>query len=204
MATLTLPQTWVNGETADGTEVLANLNAIVTSVNTELVHRDGSRSLTGHMLAPVAPISSSQHLTPKSYVDAAVAAAKTTWQTWTPVVTQGAVVTHTVVTARYKVVDNNMLVLQASLTMTSAGTSGSALTITGLPLNPVDGYEFAVGSFDYFDSGTGFYGGSVLLTTPDSLIFRLGGTNGGGAFALGSAFGAANNDRLTFTATLAL
>lgn len=64
----------VNDTLADATDVDFNFKTIQTHVGTELINRDGSVSMTGHLLLtagnPVTPLGAA----PKQYVDAALAA----------------------------------------------------------------------------------------------------------------------------------
>lgn len=74
MASLVLPNTISNGQALDATPVQANFSQIVEFLNTEALQRDGSTAMTGQLLLPSDP-SSSTHAARKGYVDAAIAAA---------------------------------------------------------------------------------------------------------------------------------
>ena len=59
------------------------------------------------------------------------------WKSWTPTVTQGVAVTVTVDYARYFSL-GKLVFLLAHLTVTSAGTGGTVITIGGLPLTNIN------------------------------------------------------------------
>lgn len=71
MTTLNIPNTLTNGSTADASAVQQNFDTIETFVNTDLVNRDGSISMTGELLLPSAPTSTLAAAT-KGYVDTQV------------------------------------------------------------------------------------------------------------------------------------
>lgn len=90
-------------------------------------------------------------------------------QTWTPSLTQGVGVSVTTVVGWYRR-ENGEWTGKVTLAITSAGTLGSGLIIS-LPFT-LPSAEHVGGSFIYFDSGVGYYVGTVfpLSTTTFSLV----------------------------------
>jgi hypothetical protein len=84
------------------------------------------------------------------------------------------------------------------VTLAAAGASGSAIAITGLPGNPVDLYEAAIGTYTLFRSGVGYDSGTVMLSTSDTILFRSGGAQSAANPYLGSLFALASGDYLSF------
>lgn len=76
MATLAIPNTIANGNLADGAELEANFGAIETHVNSELVNRDGSITMTSPLTLSGAP-SADNHAARKKYVDDQITANST-------------------------------------------------------------------------------------------------------------------------------
>lgn len=73
MATVTKPNTFVDGTPAEADDVNADFDTIYTHVNTEVVHRDGSIPMTGALVLVGDPASNLQ-AAPKQYVDAKIGA----------------------------------------------------------------------------------------------------------------------------------
>lgn len=68
MTSLNVPNSLVNGQIADATEVQANFDAIETHANTELINRDGGVAMVGELLLSSNPTSNLAAST-KQYVD---------------------------------------------------------------------------------------------------------------------------------------
>lgn len=90
------------------------------------------------------------------------------WQDWTPTVTQSVSVTFTNTFARYIVIQK-LVFFRARLGVTSAGTTGNAVIIGGLPFSfaSVSGH---VGTIRILDSGTGNYVGILAVNTATSVV----------------------------------
>jgi hypothetical protein len=69
MATASVTYALANGTTADATQVSTNFTDLVNFLNTNVVHKDGSVSMSGLLTLHSADPSSSNHATRKSYVD---------------------------------------------------------------------------------------------------------------------------------------
>jgi hypothetical protein len=119
-----------------------------------------------------------------------------TWQTWTPVITQSVTITHTVTRAKY-FVNGSMITAQGSLNLTSAGTAGNNIQIGGLPFSAAAASAIQ-GSFRYFDAGNTNFVGTILGNTIFSAIMYYDGDGN----ALGvSSHTVANADTLAFQIT---
>lgn len=71
MSTVSVPNTFVNGNANDGPQVSANFSALVSYINTNAIVADGAVSFTGSVSQPNAP-TTGNHLTNKTYVDGLV------------------------------------------------------------------------------------------------------------------------------------
>ena len=128
------------------------------------------------------------------------------WTSYTPTLAQGAStnISKTVTTARYLKV-GRLVVMNVALTITGAGTSNNAITVS----TPSGGDAAAsvsgpIGFGWYVRSGVGFYWAQAsfvtsttigLLYVPNASGAYIGTTNGPSAFAT------QNNDTLAFTVT---
>lgn len=82
-----------------------------------------------------------------------------TWTTWTPVLTQGVAKTHTVTSAKYKVI-GKMCHMICALVCTEAGAAATAITVSGWPaaLDPYQMGTYAgLGTGGVYDVGVTFY-----------------------------------------------
>ncbi len=119
---------------------------------------------------------------------------------WTPAVTQGVAVTATVVFARYTRLWNRALVT-ARLTVTSAGTAGSAIQIGGQPavIQPVHAtVSAAIGAGYILDQGTAWYQGALVVYA--ALDWRLQAHGLGDVLGVTPSFALAANDAISFAA----
>jgi len=71
MSTVSVPNTFTNGNVNDGPQVSANFNALVSYINTNCIVADATISLSAALSCSTAP-SSGNHLTNKTYVDGLV------------------------------------------------------------------------------------------------------------------------------------
>lgn len=69
-ANVSLPNTLVNGQPNDASQVMADLNALVTWINTNAVHLDGTKAMTGNLASPGTDPASANEYARKAYVDA--------------------------------------------------------------------------------------------------------------------------------------
>lgn len=117
-------------------------------------------------------------------------------QSWTPSVTQGVGVTSTVSRA-WSRRSNGLWIAQAVITLTSAGTLGSGITMT-LPYTMVNANDIG-GTFRYTDTGTSVYTGVAVTNTTTACIFYV--HNAGSSFGGTPSFAIANNDVFQVTLT---
>lgn len=73
MARMTIPNKFVEGTPAEADQVNANFDTVATQINNDMVHADGSVSMTGALTLPGDPASNLQ-AAPKQYVDAKIGA----------------------------------------------------------------------------------------------------------------------------------
>lgn len=73
-ANVTVPNTLTNGQPNDASQVMADLNAILTWINTNAVHLDGAKAMTGQLSSPGTDPVSANEYSRKSYVDGLIAA----------------------------------------------------------------------------------------------------------------------------------
>ena len=73
-ANVSVPNTFTNGTAADAPEVNANFSSLVTWINTNAVHLDGSKAFTAVPSGPAANPTSDNQLARKKYVDDSIAA----------------------------------------------------------------------------------------------------------------------------------
>lgn len=124
------------------------------------------------------------------------------WITWTPTVTQGVAVNITILYARYIAI-NNVVILQARVRCTSAGTGGSSISIGGMPVafRPItfDGVNAmaSLGTGVLLDSSAGYYFGALLAAGAND--WRLLGYLTG-YFGNNPNLALANNDEITIEA----
>jgi len=119
------------------------------------------------------------------------------WISWTPVVTQGVVVTKTINYAKY-IVKDGIVVLSCDLSMTSAGTAGNAIIISGIPIAPAHTGNFAVGSGNISVAGTNYVVGAWAAGANN---FRFQGWTTTNYMGINPAITLANGSLLSFTAT---
>lgn len=89
MATANVSYTFVNATTADATQVNQNFTDLVNFLNTSVVQKDGSITMTGALALPASDPVSSDQAARKAYVDSKAAAlldarSPATWTSWTP------------------------------------------------------------------------------------------------------------------------
>lgn len=70
MATSSVSYSFVNGTTADASQVNQNFTDVVNFLNNSVVHKDGSVTMTGALTLPASDPTSANQATRKSYVDA--------------------------------------------------------------------------------------------------------------------------------------
>lgn len=123
------------------------------------------------------------------------------WQSWTPTVMQLGAVTVTVTFARYLVM-GQMVMLEAVLNVTGAGTVGNAIVIGGLPaaIRPVNAISnvHVLGTMNIADASAGLHFiGALVHAGVDSM---QGIRDNTGVF-IGAGFALANGDTIGFNAT---
>jgi hypothetical protein len=94
------------------------------------------------------------------------------WVDFTPALTQGGAVIHTVDFARYIRV-GKLAVVQLQITVDAAGTAGQAIAISSLPdiLAPAQASPAVVGTFLIIDAGTADYAGAVVVGSAAAFVF---------------------------------
>lgn len=110
------------------------------------------------------------------------------WPTFTPVWTQGAVVTATVDYSRFHRVGRHIN-HEFHLTATGAGTAATIITVS-IPFTATGTVGMAVGSAWFRDATTGiFYAGTAFLASATTIAIHLGnGVDTAGLGAVGSTF----------------
>lgn len=121
--------------------------------------------------------------------------------TWNPVITQDVALSYNFNSLRFQKISPDCWYITGRVVFSSAGTVGYPIVITGIPGNPTNSFETAVGSFDYLRTGVGFEVGTTMLShAPDKFVFRIGGTVSGANYSLGTQFAVAVGDALSFNA----
>jgi hypothetical protein len=157
-------------------------------------HTGGTGTVDGPVLAHTAlsSIGTNTHAQVDTHIAASAAHGIGAWTAWTPAsLTQSVAVTFTATRCRYKIIDK-LAVVQFKITITSAGTAGSALVL-GVPaaLTPAAADD-AVGAFYYFDVGTSYYAGTLLFTS--STVVGVVHPAASGYFGSVPNFAVANTD----------
>ena len=97
----------------------------------------------------------------------------TSWQSWTPTLTQGVGVTYTVTENQYKISGGNQITCVFGLTATSAGTPTNDIVITGLPISVAYSGNVVIGSA-LISSGSTIYTSVIVPSTTTSFRFFSG------------------------------
>jgi len=95
------------------------------------------------------------------------------WQSWTPVVTQGVGVTYSVTENKYRIDSNNQLTCVFGLTATSAGTAANDIVISGLPVSVAYSGNVVIGSA-LISSGSTIYTSVIVPSTTTTFRFFSG------------------------------
>ncbi len=119
------------------------------------------------------------------------------WTNWTPTVTQSASISLTNNYARYIRIGKTVVV-QASLTLTSAGSAGNIIYIGGLPVAPANSSNL-LGNFYFQSAGIVFYGGSVIIASGSTMQFIVSGN--GNYMGLSPSFAIKNGDNIFINLT---
>lgn len=131
---------------------------------------------------------------PFSYLDSAWVQESTLggWTTWTPTVTQSNTPTQSVTEARYSRY-GRLIIAQAQLTFTGAGTGSNPIAMT-YPVTPrTTSAAHVVGTFTYFDSGSTNRVGNAYYNSNTTIYFKYDGFGN----AMGNTdFAIANGDAL--------
>ena len=121
------------------------------------------------------------------------------WETFTPVITQGATITKTTVYSKYCRI-NKLIVFTGRFTLTSAGSAANELQIT-LPFNSANpSVTGVVGSAIFFDNSAARSYVLLCMNTFAGNV-RFWYDNVADQFGVTPAVTAANNDILSFTIT---
>lgn len=116
---------------------------------------------------------------------------------WTPTVTQTAGITLTSYSSIYVPI-GPLVYLNAHITLGSAGTAGSHIIVSGLPvtIRPIEtGGYFTIGNFSFGDAGTNSYAGSAVYTATDTIKLLAHAT--GDYLGSGPSFAVASGDILS-------
>lgn len=119
------------------------------------------------------------------------------WEVWTPAWTQSATVSHTVGRAKYVRIGRTIHLL-ASLTASSAGTSGNAIVVSNFPVAAA-ATSAIMGSYRYFDSGNTIYTGAAYGASTTSVNFQVSGN--GNPMGVNPTFAVASGDVIWFQVT---
>jgi hypothetical protein len=116
-------------------------------------------------------------------------------QTWTPTITQGSAVAGTVNRGWYRR-SNGLFEARLKWTSTAAGTASNPITVT-TPLTMLDAAD-AGGSWNFTDTGTTAYAGSVHPNSTTAVFLHDGAVNAA-QFGQGPAVTIASTDVLYVT-----
>lgn len=118
------------------------------------------------------------------------------WTSYTPTITQGAAITKTITYAKWARV-NKIVVVEANIALTSAGTASNALTLT-LPIAPATSGIFSmIGSAMFYKASTTLP--YILAAVYDSGSLKFWHeTAGGNFFGAVPAVTVANGDNISF------
>jgi hypothetical protein len=114
---------------------------------------------------------------------------------WTPTVTQGVTVTKTVTYAKYCRL-GPLVYLCANMTITSAGTNGSVIAVSNLPVQVAFGVVYGTAIVD--NAGTAYYIGAAYIDTSEIINFYAHLETS--AIGADPSFALANTDRILFFA----
>ena len=129
--------------------------------------------------------------------------AASVWQSWTPAITQGVAVTSTIQEATYKISNSNEVTAVFKITATSAGTGGSAVSVS-LPINAAWSADYSsIGNGLIYDSNlTNGYMCSVVLRATSAISFASqNGANLTNYFGAQPNIALANGDIISATIT---
>jgi hypothetical protein len=192
VATSSVTYTFTALTKAQAAQVNQNFTNLVTFLNTDVVHVDGSKSMTGALTLPNSDPTNANHAARKSYVDAAVAS--TGWTSYTPTWTQGATISKTVSYSKYVQIGKTVI-WTFELNASSAGTAGQPQNLT-LPVTAAS-QTSVQGTFRFLDSLVGYYVGHARGASLTTVQFWR--DQGGLAFGDDSSLDptVANNDVLS-------
>ena len=125
------------------------------------------------------------------------------WQTWTPAITQGVAVTSTIQEATYKISSSNEVTAVFKITATSAGTGGSAVSVS-LPINAAWSADYSsIGDAIIYDVSLfiGYTCSAVLNATTTISFASWNGTNATNYFGAQPNLALANGDFIAATIT---
>ncbi|OGC94103.1 MAG: hypothetical protein A2W25_12020 [candidate division Zixibacteria bacterium RBG_16_53_22] len=98
-----------------------------------------------------------------------------TWHNWTAVVTQGVAVTVSPISCRYSTIGSTVL-LQARLYVSTSGTAGQPIIISGLPgvIQPANP-PCTIGTAQVLQTGVKWHEGALYAEGADSLKIQCNG-----------------------------
>lgn len=166
-------------QVADVTDMSANGRSLVSAANyaamQTLLGNDlkaplASPALTGNPTVPTATTGDNDTTIASTAFVQQEIAVKIVHGTWTPVVKQGGTtLTGTTGYAKYSKIGKSVK-LELKQTITSAGTPGQAIAVTGLPFAPSEADYHCGGVFLYADAGVAFFVGAAIYISSDSSI----------------------------------
>lgn len=189
MATASVTYTFTALTKAQASQVNQNFTNLTTFLNDDVVHVDGSKSMTGALTLPASDPTNDSHAARKKYVDDSVGLGG--WTSFTSVWTQSATITKSTQYSKYIQIGKTVLWTFEYSALT-AGTANNAIQLT-LPVTAADA-ESVQGGFRFLDSLNNYFVGHIRGHSTTAVRFWR---DTGGANAYGANAGdptVANND----------
>ena len=126
----------------------------------------------------------------------------TSWQSWTPVLTQGGAVTSTIQEATYKISNSNEVTAVFKITATSAGVVANVVNVS-LPITAAWSADYtSIGSAQIIDaSATAGYVSVAVLATTGLIRFASYYSTGANYWGVNPSIALANGDIISATVT---
>lgn len=124
----------------------------------------------------------------------------TSWQSWTPVLTQGGAVTSTIQEATYKISNSNEVTAVFKITATSAGVAANVVSVS-LPITAAWSADYtSIGSAQIIDaSATNGYVSVAMLATTGLIRFAAYYGTGANYWGINPTIALANGDIISAT-----
>lgn len=191
---------YVAGQTFRFIAGLANTGAATLQINGIASPKNILSSYTGSPLVAGNILSGSVYEVVYSGSDFILTNESIQWQTYTPTVTQSSGVTFTISYCKY-LREGSKVTYQGALVATSAGSSGSAITVSTPIASATSGSYRVIGNGTIVDvSPFETYHLAAIQTTTTAISFQ-GDTSQGNDFGITPAFAIASGDLINFNVT---